>query len=174
MPSVPASPPVPQRKPLQPVVLLRVEYLAGLDDLIAGRGVLTIVSGDETDPDTRLYWTKADIDHRGKVTGFELIEFTSGNRYRLPHDLTSCDCADRIYREERPGGCKHAAALRKALVGMSQATPWPGFRSDDDGAVDLDERWTIVEGAAGPDDEMVDLGKAAQASSWPKYGADCA
>jgi hypothetical protein len=33
----------------------------------------------------------------------------------------SCDCPDGIYRGERPGGCKHQAALRAALraIGVS-------------------------------------------------------
>ena len=31
--------------------------------------------------------------------------------YDLPADLSSCDCPDATYRP-RPGGCKHAAAIR--------------------------------------------------------------
>jgi hypothetical protein len=33
--------------------------------------------------------------------------------YDLPKTLNSCDCPDAIYRSERPGGCKHQAALRQ-------------------------------------------------------------
>src|SRR5262245_66693325 len=34
-----------------------------------------------------------------------------------------CDCPDATYRGERPGGCKHVAALRQALA--RAATPDP-------------------------------------------------
>jgi hypothetical protein len=35
--------------------------------------------------------------------------------YDLPLTLDGCDCNDATYRPHRPGGCKHARALR-ALV----------------------------------------------------------
>jgi hypothetical protein len=120
MPSVPSHPPSVngsrERKPLQPVQLLRVECEAGIADLIAGHAVLTIVTGDDADSDTRAYWLKADVAHTGKVTGFELRQFSTGVKYHLPADLSDCDCPDHIYREERPGGCKHMVALRQALL----------------------------------------------------------
>jgi uncharacterized Zn finger protein len=36
--------------------------------------------------------------------------------YDLPADLSGCDCPDATYHPERPGGCKHGAALRAALA----------------------------------------------------------
>jgi hypothetical protein len=135
------------------VQLLRVTCEAGIPDLIAGHAVLCITVGDHTDSDTRLYWLRANVAHTGHIVSFELTTFRTGERYELPADLSSCSCADGIYREDRPGGCKHAAALRKVLVGMSRGTPWPGFSSDDpvieavasDDDPAWDERWTIVE-----------------------------
>jgi hypothetical protein len=162
MPTVPdprpSSHPISPKKSLEPVQLLRVTCEAGLADLIAGHAVLVICVGDHTDSHTTVYWLKADVDqHSGKVISFELQQFSTGGRYHLPADLSSCDCPDHIYREERPGGCKHMVALRQALVGMV-ATPeggWAGFSSDDevidattsedDAAIDLDETWTITE-----------------------------
>ncbi|MCI0463760.1 MAG: hypothetical protein L0Z62_43040 [Gemmataceae bacterium] len=32
--------------------------------------------------------------------------------YDLPADLTDCTCPDQTFRPERPGGCRHLAALR--------------------------------------------------------------
>lgn len=44
------------------------------------------------------------------VRGYRLTK-DDGTAYDLPHDLRSCDCLDGMVRS-RPGGCKHAAALR--------------------------------------------------------------
>jgi hypothetical protein len=159
MPTVPDPRPASQpisRKPLLPVNLLRVTCEAGISDLIAGHAVLAITTGDPSDSDTTVFWLKADVDsHSGKVLSFELTKFGSDARYHLPSDLSNCDCPDHIYREERPGGCRHMRALKEALCGMSAGTPWAGFSSDDevidaatsedDAAIDLDEAWTITE-----------------------------
>jgi hypothetical protein len=136
------------------VQLLRVTCEAGIPDLFAGHAVLAITTGDHTDMDVRVYWLRADLDRQGKIASFELATFSTGEKYQLPADLSSCSCPDGVYREDRPGGCKHAAALRKALVGMGKGTPWPGFRSDDevieavpgddDEAIVLDQRWTLA------------------------------
>jgi hypothetical protein len=103
------------------VQLLRVECEAGIADLIAGHAVLAITTGDETDSDTRVYWLKADVDHTGRVASFELSRFGTGEMYRLPADLSSCDCPDHTFREDRPGGCKHRVALRQALTSLPTA-----------------------------------------------------
>jgi hypothetical protein len=36
-----------------------------------------------------------------------------------PHGWT-CDCPDATFHPERPGGCKHAAALRAALAATAK------------------------------------------------------
>jgi hypothetical protein len=97
--------------------------VAGLADLIAGHAVLAITTGDDTDSDTRVYWLKADVDHTGRVASFELTRFGSGEQYHLPADLSSCDCPDHAFREDRLGGCKHMAALRQALILLTTAEP---------------------------------------------------
>jgi hypothetical protein len=87
---------------------------------------LAITTGDYTHSDTRVYWLKADVDHTGRVASFELTRFGSSEKYRLPADLSSCDCPDHTFREDRPGGCKHMVALRQALTALtSQAVPEP-------------------------------------------------
>jgi hypothetical protein len=106
------------KKPLQSVeVAAALE--ASLADLIAGHAVLSISRGDHTDRDVCFYWVKAHLDHEGRVTGFELSKFGTDQRYDLPADLSSCDCPDHIYREDRPGGCRHMQALRQALVAVA-------------------------------------------------------
>jgi hypothetical protein len=148
------------------VQLLRIQCESGLADLIAGHAVLVICVGDHTDSHTTVYWLKAEVDQRsGKVVSFELQEFTSGNRYHLPHDLSTCDCPDKTFRDDREGGCKHMAALRVALVGMFRETPWKGFSSDDpslagrddDGSeVDLGEASGVIGAVASDDDRAWD------------------
>ncbi len=97
------------RKPLSPVEV-SATLEATIADLIAGHAVLSIVRGDDTDRDVRLYWVKAHLNAEARITGFELSVFGTDLRYDLPADLSSCDCPDQIYREERPGGCRHAGA----------------------------------------------------------------
>jgi hypothetical protein len=52
----------------------------------------------------------------GQLTGYRL-EKLDGPTYDI--DATAeqwrCDCPDATYHPERPGGCKHVAALRAAL-----------------------------------------------------------
>jgi hypothetical protein len=140
MPNLPVRPASANRPPLQPIQLLRVECQAGIADLIAGHAVLAISVGDDTDSDTRVYWLKADVGHAGKIRSFELTQFGTGVRYELDTDLTSCSCPDHVYREERPGGCKHMRALREALLSMGRASQAP-----DEDVVHADTRWTLTE-----------------------------
>jgi hypothetical protein len=57
----------------------------------------------------------------GNVAGYRLTKFGGGRRYDLPADLSACTCADRTHRPDRPGGCKHMAALRLALPAVNKA-----------------------------------------------------
>jgi hypothetical protein len=50
----------------------------------------------------------------GDPLGYQLRK-TDGTVYDLAADLSSCDCPDATYQEERPGGCKHRRALAAAL-----------------------------------------------------------
>ncbi len=114
-----------QRKPLLPVnVTARFVGGATRQDVIDGAAVLSIAYGDPTDTDESAYWCRAvfvgDI-----CTGFQLTKFGTGEVYDIPRDLSSCDCPDHTYRPERPGGCKHMAALRQALPTVSKAGAHP-------------------------------------------------
>ncbi len=103
------------RKPLLPVqVEGRFVGGATAQDLIDGAAVLAIVHGDHTDRDEMAYWCQAILD-AGRLVAFRLSKFVTGEQYDLPADLSGCDCPDGIYRSERPGGCRHQAALRQAL-----------------------------------------------------------
>src|SRR5262245_59553236 len=55
-----------------------------------------------------------------------------------------CDCADATYRGERPGGCKHVAALRQALA----QTATLDLSKDEDEREDLPVCRKLVEGSA--------------------------
>jgi hypothetical protein len=145
----PPSHPIPERKPLQPVQLLRVECRAGIEDVILGRAVLVIVSGDATDSDTAGYWLKADVSHTGHIVSWQLQKFATGERYNLPADCSSCECADHVYREERPGGCRHMVAMRQAVVQLGRMASGDddmveAVAGEGDEPVDLDQRWTLA------------------------------
>jgi hypothetical protein len=51
------------------------------------------------------------VHEAGDVNGYHIVKDATGSAYDLPADLSTCDCPDATYRV-RPGGCRHAAALR--------------------------------------------------------------
>jgi hypothetical protein len=97
-------------------VQVKARFVGGASrqEVIDGSAVLSIVSGDETDPDETAYWVQALYDG-DRCTGFRLTKFGGEEVYDLPRDLSSCDCPDRTYKPERPGGCKYMQALKQAL-----------------------------------------------------------
>src|SRR5690349_21470350 len=119
-PVKPNPPRPPQRKPLQPAAV-NARFVGGAtrQDVIDGAAVLSITTGDDTDRDEQAYWTIALFDG-DRCTGFRLTKFATGEVYDLPRDLSNCDCPDRTYRPERPGGCRHMQALRQALPGVKK------------------------------------------------------
>jgi hypothetical protein len=120
----------PSRKPLAPVqVVGRFVGGASRQDVIDGAAVLSIVSGDATDRDETAYWCRANFTG-GVCIGFTLTKFATGEVYDLPRDLSSCDCPDQTYKGERPGGCKHMAALRQALPTVTGTAPPTPRRPD--------------------------------------------
>jgi hypothetical protein len=128
-----------QRKPLLPVNV-RAHFVgaATRSDVLDGSAVLSIATGDDTDRDESAYWCLA-LFGGGRCTSFRLTKFGTGEVYDLPRDLSGCDCPDQTYRPERPGGCKHMAALRKALPTVVNAAPpapscRPGHRAERDEA----------------------------------------
>src|SRR5262245_39646143 len=50
------------------------------------------------------------------VAGYQMVK-ADGTAYDVctSEGRWTCDCPDATYHPERPGGCKHAAALRAAL-----------------------------------------------------------
>ena len=112
-----------QRKPLQPVNV-RAVFVGGAtrQDVIDGQAVLSIVTGDDTDRDEKPYWVKALFDGE-RCVGFSLTTFGTGEGHILSRDLKSCTCGDALYRPNRPGGCRHQAALRQALPTVVSAGP---------------------------------------------------
>jgi hypothetical protein len=46
--------------------------------------------------------------------GYRLLK-ADAMMYDLPADLSTCDCPDRTFNPDRPGGCKHMLALAAAL-----------------------------------------------------------
>jgi hypothetical protein len=105
-----------QRKPLEPV-RVRARFARGttprdLADGVAVLSVTEVVTRAVTD-----YWCEP-----LPGGGYRLRKFARGERYDLPADLSACSCGDRTHRPERPGGCKHMAALRQALPAVTKAT----------------------------------------------------
>ena len=108
--------PLRSRKPLLPVSV--TGYFVGgasRQDVIDNAAVLSIT--DQVTGEEKAYWTQAIFEGAGgdRCVGFRLTAFVSGEVYDLPRDLSSCDCPDRTFKSERPGGCRHMAALRQAL-----------------------------------------------------------
>ena len=102
-----------RRKPLLPVQV--AAYFVGgatRQDVIDNAAVLSIT--DIATGDEKAYWCAAMFDGE-RCLGFRLTAFASGEVYDLPRDLSGCDCPDQTYKSERPGGCRHMAALRQAL-----------------------------------------------------------
>lgn len=102
-----------QRKPLEPVQV-KAYFVGGASrqEVIDGSAVLSITdlgTGEE-----QAYWCEALYDG-GRCVGFRLHKFGGEEVYDLPRDLSGCDCGDRTHRPERPGGCRHMAALQQAL-----------------------------------------------------------
>jgi hypothetical protein len=144
MPNVPvsrsSSHPISPKAPLLPAQLLRVTCEAGISDLLAGHAVIAISTGDESDSDTSVSWLQAFTDHAGHISSFRLTRFGTGEVCDLPADLSSCSCPDHVYRQERPGGCKHMRGLREALLGLGKASVVP-----DEDTIHADTRWTLTE-----------------------------
>jgi hypothetical protein len=65
-------------------------------------------------------------------TPYTVLRLSSGVGYRLEKDdrtsydvntegeVWTCDCPDATFHPERPGGCKHAAALRAAMKAVRE------------------------------------------------------
>ncbi len=86
------------------------------DELVRGAAILSIISGDETDPDTRLYWIKFLFDICRQPYAVELLRFDPGHeRYVITLEDERCSCPDAVYRSDRPGSCKHVRALKIVL-----------------------------------------------------------
>jgi hypothetical protein len=66
----------------------------------------------------------ADLPPEGPVTirGWQL-EKQDGTQYHIDARTWTCDCPDAAFRSDRPGGCKHASALRAALARIGIAVP---------------------------------------------------
>jgi hypothetical protein len=124
MSTVTTSPRRRQRKPLQPADV-RGCFVGGAtrQDLLNGSAVLSITAGDATDADEAAYWCVAVFDG-DRCVAFRLVKFGTSEQYDLPRDLSACDCPDRVYRPERPGGCRHMQAMRQALPTVT-APPAP-------------------------------------------------
>jgi len=94
-------------KPLAPanVTLGRLAYHRG-----RGVGVIDIVAADGS---SQPYLMAAVRDANGKLLGVRLTKPADGAQHDV--DMTvrpwRCDCPDAVRRPERPGGCKHVAAL---------------------------------------------------------------
>jgi hypothetical protein len=101
-------------------VQVRAYFVGGASrqDVLDGAAVLSIT--DLVTREEQAYWCEAAFDG-GRCVGFRLRKFGSADAYFLPRDLSACDCGDRTFRPDRPGGCRHMAALRQALPTVNRA-----------------------------------------------------
>jgi hypothetical protein len=108
-----------QREPLGPVKV-RARFVAGAtpEGFAAGAAILSIRDGDGES----CYWCEALPGAGGQCVGYRLRKFGGGQPHELPGDLSGCTCADRTHRPDRPGGCRHMAALRQALPALNKFT----------------------------------------------------
>jgi hypothetical protein len=108
-----------QRKQLLPVNVRA--YLVGgatRQDVIDGSAVLSITDLDRDEESA--YWLSALFDGE-KCVGFTVRKFGGEEEaHVISRDLTSCTCGDSTYRPNRPGGCRHLAALRRVLPTVSK------------------------------------------------------
>lgn len=80
-------------------------------------GVLVISSTDHTGRLRHTSYLVSPITDSGGLVGYRLTK-RDGTTYDLPHDLSGCSCPDNTWHPERPGGCRHMAALRAALAAL--------------------------------------------------------
>jgi hypothetical protein len=109
-----------QSKPLLPVSV-RAHFVGGATraDLLDNAAVLSIT--DLTTGEEAAYWCSSSFEG-DRLLGFRLRKFGGEEpAYDLPADLSCCDCPDATYRPERPGGCRHQQALRRALPTVANA-----------------------------------------------------
>ena len=85
--------------------------LAQLDH---GLAMLLIVA-DGKEP--QAYHVERLRDDDGRTVGYRLVKAGLGAAsYDIGAASWTCDCPDAVYNDARPGGCKHANAVRAALT----------------------------------------------------------
>jgi hypothetical protein len=83
-------------------------------------GCLVITTTDPNGKRTTTAYLVRVVVEYGRVRGYQLRKAT-GELYDLAADLSRCNCPDTTAHPERPGGCKHQAALRAALKALGAA-----------------------------------------------------
>jgi hypothetical protein len=86
-------------------------------------GVLVITTEDPKTglPVSTAYTVRENRDG-GRLAGYSLTK-RDGKVYDLPAALSGCDCPDREFHPERPGGCRHMKALAAALRSLGGEMP---------------------------------------------------
>jgi hypothetical protein len=100
-----------------------VQPIAPTRDNLRGRAGRIEINGT-----AYLFTTRAENvpgQNRPTVVSYQLDK-QNGTAYDLPGSLDGCDCPDATFHPERPGGCKHARALRAAL----KAIKWELLTND--------------------------------------------
>lgn len=104
-------------KPLVPVsVVAKWVRLPDAGDVLM-RGECSITDAKRSS----LYGIEAHVDPQsGEVMGYRFQPLVGGE----PHDVGpnvwgfGCDCADGLYRPNRPGGCRHVQSLQQLLASL--------------------------------------------------------
>jgi hypothetical protein len=80
--------------------------------------VLTTLDKRTGKPVSQAYLVSPVLDG-GRLVGWSLRKQGAAEVYDIPADFSSCDCPDGTYHSERPGGCKHARALKAGLKALA-------------------------------------------------------
>ncbi len=79
-----------------------------------GAAMLLIVPEDK---EPQAYHVERLRDADGRTVGYRLVKAgLDATSYDINAATWTCDCPDAIYNDARPGGCKHANAVRAALT----------------------------------------------------------
>jgi hypothetical protein len=110
------------RKPLAPVNVTGEFVEARAEDLLHDCAILEI--RDEDKGGSSWYWAGL-VQTGGHIVGIKLCKWGEGWQERPRHlvtidegEMAACDCGDGTFRPDRPGGCRHIAALRQALPAL--------------------------------------------------------
>ena len=104
------------RKPLE-AVQIKAEFVGRTtrQDVIDGDAILAVRNGDG-----EVFYRVLALFDGPTLAGWRVTKVGTEEGYAVAADLRRCTCPDNTHRPDRPGGCRHMAALRMALPTVTQ------------------------------------------------------